>query len=647
MRPARTTVPTPVPCTSASRTAAPFQRGDPDHPVTRGFLCGKVSNYLDASMPTSAVLHPLVRERGRAAPGVMGRGSKVAATGRRRERSTSSAARRSCPTAMRALRAWSRAPMSQRVINALGASERFARSAPAGMGASRLRMDLARGHPEEWSHAAICVWGWNPMSTAPHLWRLLLKTRSRRRALVVVDPSGADRALADEHLQPLPGTDAALALGMMRTIRRQAHRRRLVPRPHERPRRAARAARGRRLDQRGAEVRGTRGGIDRIGLRFRPHPARGAARRRRPAPPGRAPAAYSDVARYPPSWARGDIGAAAARHPRPPIAAAAICAGVHQGLDLHQDPGRHQHVPARRRAISPTSTRREGTRRVELDPPQVAPDQTKVLAGLAQSLFTVVLEQFMTDTAAHADVVLPATTQLEHLDVIIVGPPLRDAQPSRDRAAGEAKPNLRDCRLLAARLHLGDGAFGECDEELVEQVLTTAAEPREARRPHQTRVGKGRPRPGRAAARRRRVRDVRREAPPAGGLRASGRGGADAELATRFPSALGSPPRPPLPELHVREPGAPGRGAKAVRGRPPRRCRGRAGVATRPRARVQRPRLVRRRRGIEARRASSGWRRWSGTSKGASARRRPPAGPLHEEWRSADVQRQPRRARAA
>ncbi len=60
------------------------------------------------------------------------------------------------------------------------------------------------------------------MSTAPHLWRMLLEARRAGARLVVVDPFRSRTArVADEHLRPLPGTDAALALGMMRAVARR------------------------------------------------------------------------------------------------------------------------------------------------------------------------------------------------------------------------------------------------------------------------------------------------------------------------------------------------------------------------------------------------------------------------------------------
>ncbi len=81
----------------------------------------------------------------------------------------------------------------------------------------------------------------------------------------------------------------------------------------------------------------------------------------------------------------------------------------------------------------------------------------------------------MTDTAAQADVVLPATTQLEHLDVIFSwGHHYVTLSRPAIEPLGEAKPNTEIFRLLAARLGLDDPCFRDSDEELVEQVLATA-----------------------------------------------------------------------------------------------------------------------------------------------------------------------------
>ena len=119
-----------------------------------------------------------------------------------------------------------------------------------------------------------------------------------------------------------------------------------------------------------------------------------------------------------------------------------------------------------------------------------------MLAGLGrEDLFTVVLEQFMTDTAAHADVA-PATTQLEHLDVIFSWGHhyLTWSEPAID-PLGQAKPNTETFRLIAERLGFTEACFADTDEELVAQLLSGFEEDglRE-------RLAEDRPRPGTRAA---------------------------------------------------------------------------------------------------------------------------------------------------
>ncbi len=107
------------------------------------------------------------------------------------------------------------------------------------------------------------------------------------------------------------------------------------------------------------------------------------------------------------------------------------------------------------------------------NPVAVAPDSRRVVAGFArEDLFTVVLEQFRTDTADFADVVLPATTQLEHLDVhtsyghtdVLLNEPAI-------APLGEAKPNTQIFCELAARMGFDDPCFADDDEALLRQAL--------------------------------------------------------------------------------------------------------------------------------------------------------------------------------
>ena len=100
-----------------------------------------------------------------------------------------------------------------------------------------------------------------------------------------------------------------------------------------------------------------------------------------------------------------------------------------------------------------------------------------MLAGLArEDLFTVVLEQFMTDTALHADVVLPATTALEHLDVVFSwGHHYMTWNEPAVAPLGEAQANTEAFRLLAAGSASTDPASGRRDEEMVAALLANSA----------------------------------------------------------------------------------------------------------------------------------------------------------------------------
>src|SRR5215213_6268932 len=416
-------------------------QGDPEHPITHGFLCGKVSNYLDRVYADERLLHPLVREDGELRRASWDDALDVAANGLRRVIDAHGG---------EAILPYSYAGtqgliqgnlMSQRVMNALGASEPVrticATAGIAGVGATHgLSPEV---DPEEWPHARyLLLWGWNPMSTAPHLWRILLETQRAGARLVVVDPFRSRTArLADEHLKPLPGTDAALALGMMRAVRDAGL-----------------------ADEDWCRAHAT--GLDDLLEQLDEWPLDRAA--------------YSTVASLAAlvgAWRHRGGGCSYI----PTATAAAVSSVPPSRSDLRKGDVRRINMSQLGDALCG-----------ELDPPvkalvvwnsnpaQIAPDQTKVLAGLARpDLFTVVLEQFMTDTAAQADVVLPATTQLEHLDVIFSWGHhyLTLSRPAIEPRC-EAKPNTEIFRLLAARLGLDDPGFSESDEELVEQVLATA-----------------------------------------------------------------------------------------------------------------------------------------------------------------------------
>jgi anaerobic selenocysteine-containing dehydrogenase len=109
------------------------------------------------------------------------------------------------------------------------------------------------------------------------------------------------------------------------------------------------------------------------------------------------------------------------------------------------------------------------------NPAAVAPDQQSVLEGLRrENLFTVVLEHFQTDTADYADIVLPATTQLEHADVHkSYGHTYVMLNTPSIAPLGECKPNTEIFRLLAGRMEFQEACFKDSDRDMIEQIVAT------------------------------------------------------------------------------------------------------------------------------------------------------------------------------
>jgi anaerobic selenocysteine-containing dehydrogenase len=191
-----------------------------------------------------------------------------------------------------------------------------------------------------------------------------------------------------------------------------------------------------------------------------------------------APAAYSTIASLPAlTGAWRDRGGGCSYIPT--ATAAAVSSHPLEGVDLRPGPVRTVNMAQLGAAL----TDAELDPRVEAlvcwnsNPASIAPDQERVLEGLRrEDLFTVVLEQFMTDTAAHADVLLPATTQLEHLDVVFSwGHHYLTWNEPSIAPLGEAKPNTEVFRLLAERLGLTDARFRESDAEMIDSMLAASS----------------------------------------------------------------------------------------------------------------------------------------------------------------------------
>ena len=453
--------------------------GDPEHPITVGFLCGKVSNYLDRVYAEERVLRPLVRENGGFRRASWDEALDIATDGLLRA-GEQFGGESILPYSYMGTQGLIQGNiMSARVMNALGASnlERTICATAGYTGTVMAHGVSPEVDPEEWPRARyLLVWGWNPLSTAPHLWRKLLDARKQGARLVVVDPFRSRTArVADEHLRPLPGTDAALAIGMMKAIVDAGLQDEDWCRAHadgydellaELDRTSVHdcaatcGIEAEVIARVGREFASTRPALLRLGVGAQRHAG--------------APAAYSTIASLPAlTGAWRDRGGGCSYIPL--ATAAAISSLPLEREDLRPHPVRTINMSQLGEALTDP----------EVDPPvkalvcwnsnpaAIAPDQERVLEGLRRDdLFTVVLEQFMTDTAEHADVVLPATTQLEHLDVVFSwGHHYLTWNEPAIEPVGEAKPNTEVFRLLADHIGLDDPCFRESDAELADALL--------------------------------------------------------------------------------------------------------------------------------------------------------------------------------
>ena len=465
-------------------------RGQVEHPFTRGELCPKVNRFLDRVHHPDRLLHPLVRT-----------GPKGSATF---ERASWDDALALIATRWRAvidehgpaaLLPFGHAgtqgvlqcrTMSERLFNRLGASTLTGglcgNTAGAGLAATQ-GTDLGID-PEDLRHArVILLWSTNTLVTNRHLWPILEEARAAGGRVICIDPVRTRTAVAcDEHVQLLPGTDGALALGMMHVLvardlvdhdyvaRHAVGYEELVERLQEWP------------PERAAEVCGLPvEDVVRLAVEYgegAPSAIRvliGMEHRENGA------MAYRNIACLPVltgAWRHRGGGLVRSTDP---VYDEVLPMGALRRPDLRPHPRRAIEMGKLGEALTelPAAEAVRALIVYNSNPAGVVPDQAKVLAGLARDdLFTVVVEQFMSDTARYADVVLPATTQIEHLDLqpawghLYLTLNLPAIEP-----LGEALPNTEVFRRLAAALGLDEPALQTSDEDLLRELFASVDHP--------------------------------------------------------------------------------------------------------------------------------------------------------------------------
>jgi anaerobic selenocysteine-containing dehydrogenase len=455
-------------------------QGNPRHAQTAGVLCNKVSHYPERVYHPERLLHPM-RRLGPKGSGRFERVTWEAALDDIAGRLKAIAARDP-----QAILPYSYAgtmglvqgeSIAARFFHRLGASL-LDRTICASAGAEALTQTLGGkvGMKVEFFAEAklILVWGSNSIASNLHFWRLAQEAKRNGAKLVCIDPRRSETAeKCHEHIQLLPGTDAALALALMHELVVNGWLDHDYIERHTLGFAALRERALRWTPQRAATVCGIPAQQIRdlardygttqptaIRLNYGMQRVRGG---------GNAVRAVACLPALTGAWrhrAGGVLLSSGGFYPadraalqRPDLLAGRTPRTINmvQIGDALLHPASPQFGPAIEAVVVYNS-----------NPVAVAPESSRVVRGFArEDLFTVVIEQFRTDTADYADYLLPATTQLEHWD-IHASYGHTDVLLNRPAIAprGEARPNTEVFRQLAARMGFHDPLFREDDESL-------------------------------------------------------------------------------------------------------------------------------------------------------------------------------------
>jgi anaerobic selenocysteine-containing dehydrogenase len=454
-------------------------QGNPEHSHTAGVLCTKVSRYAERTDHPERVLQPLKRS-GPKGSGQFEPISWDQALGEIAARLQTIAARDP-----QAILPYSYAgtmglvqgeSIAARFFNRLGASL-LDRTICASAGAQGLIHTLGDKVGMKVEHFAqsqlILIWGSNSVGSNLHFWRLAQQAKRQGAKLVCIDPRRSETAdKCHTHLALLPGTDAALALGLMHeliangwldqdyidryTLGWPELRERALQWPAERAAKVCGLSAQQVRDL--ARDYGTMSPAA-IRLNYGMQRVRGG---------GNATRAVACLPALVGAWRHPGGGLLMSSSGHFPVQHAAL-----QRPDLRSGPSRVINMSTigddlLRPASADFGPRIEALIVYNSNPVAVAPESSKVVRGFARDdLLTVVLEHFMTDTADHADYVLPATTQLEHWD-IHASYGHTDVLLNRPAIAplGQARSNSDIFRQLAHRLGFDEPCFAEDDLSL-------------------------------------------------------------------------------------------------------------------------------------------------------------------------------------
>lgn len=485
--------------------------GHPDHPVTQGKLCGKVDRYLERVYHPERLTHPLRRQ----GPKGSGRFERVSWDEAFQEISSRLHSiinewgpQAVLPYAYAGTMGYlQQEGISSRFFHQMGAS-RLARTicSEAGFEGYLYTIGSTLGmEPEDFAHARlILIWGSNTLSSNLHLWPFIQEARKQNAQVIVIDPAHTRTAkAADEWLPIRPGTDGALALALLHVI--------IAEELHDAEYVTAHSVGFEQLaervqawtPQRAQQITGIP--AERITRLARVYATRKPAAIRinygmqRHFGGGMAIRTITCLPALVGAWKQQGGGiqlstSGQLRHQdtsglyRPDLLAGRVPRTINMnrlGDALSLDRARLAAAHYAPRPVDRKPSPAEAGPPVKAllvynsNPAAVAPQQAAVLAGLGrEDLFTVVLEQFQTDTADFADFVLPATTQAEHWDLQrMYGHHYLALNRPAISPIGQARPNSAIFRGLAQAMGYTDSGFYEDDETVLRNFVEAQDHP--------------------------------------------------------------------------------------------------------------------------------------------------------------------------
>jgi molybdopterin guanine dinucleotide-containing S/N-oxide reductase-like protein len=468
-------------------------QGDPAHPVTRGFLCAKVAKYLDRVYSPDRVLYPM-RRVGPKGPdtrdGVFQRISWDEAlneiTSRFKQITAEFGSEAILPYSYGGtIAVLNGASMDRRFFHRLGASQ-LDRTICAAAGEAGLKSVLGvklGTEPEQFVHSRyIIAWASNILGNNVHLWPFIVEARRQGAKLVVIDPYRTrTAACADWYLPINPGTDAALALGMMHVIiNENRHDADYVERytvGFEHLREKVQGYSPERVAQwTGISASDIRK-LAREYVTVRPSVIRVNDGVQRSEGGGMAMRAITMLPCITGSWKQVGGGL---QYATSGAFGLALDKGNLARADLMVKalgrPARVVNMVELGKALNTLADPPVKALLVyNSNPAAVCPDLNEVTRGLRRSdLFTVVHEQFFTDTTDYADIVLPATTFFEHKDLQgAYGHYFLQMSDQAIAPLGECRSNVDLFRALAERMGFDEDCFRESVDQMIDVALNT------------------------------------------------------------------------------------------------------------------------------------------------------------------------------